>query len=99
MLFNLVKILDHAKRFFDKSGMLYCRIHRIDFPANDKLRMTLSEVFPDGKTGTPFCLDFYMEGDSLQIENPNTGKSIYDHAEEYGWNKETVHYIQYGRYT
>lgn len=98
MVDKVIHLLEDAKRYFDNAGMYAYRMTNIEIFTENWIRVTLVEISPSGKESNSFSLDFSNGNGYLAIEHSVTEEDVYDYADEFGWDEETIQYIRYGTF-
>lgn len=59
--------------------------------------MTLREKSSTGEFGEPVSIGFCNGSGELVVDDPITYQSIFDFADEFGWDEATTNYIRFGK--
>lgn len=98
MIKGLINILQDVDRFFEKAKLNGYLITNVEVMTENWIRVSYLEETPEGTYDEgPSTLEFSNGNGELTIQHPVTQEDVYEYADEFGWDEETIHYIRYGK--
>lgn len=97
MLKDIITLLKDAQRFFEHYGEYGYVIENMEVESPCWINMIIREKTSTGELKEPISIGFCNGNGELVVDNPITYQSIFDFAEEFGWDEATTNYIRFGK--